>query len=907
MLKPQNDKSEYLTYQLDNGLRVFIVQDLDTKESASAMRVNIGCNQDSIPGQAHLLEHMLFNGTEKYPKENEFKEFVSKNGGSTNAYTTHDNTCYYYTVAPNKAIGALEMFGDFFVSPTLDPNSIDREKEAVNSEHEKNILDDSRIRYNLLQRAFDPDNLFCKFGTGCNETLAIGDIGYKIREFYETFYSAHLMTLTVISRENIDIIKKSIDNIYGKIRSHGTPNLINDIPFFTHSKFIRSVSVKKENCIIFSWNVPSYKNTPKEDPLGFISHLMGNETHDTIYQILLEKKYIKSLYSSTSTSGESYRIFRIQMGLTGTGMNHLEDIASTIYKYIAMIVQNIDDEQMNIIYEEGRSISEYRNTFAKKQPPRKKVLNLCNRYNSIKIDPNEILIINSLDEPFNKNVKENMLNILKEMNPDRCVVMLSSQEHKNDDLLLDLKYYNAKYSITDEKLTSIESNKNIVNKFFLPIPRINPYISTGVEMINETESSLQLLRNDKVIGYWNPDISFQTPDVCIIMDVLLTNIKRTEKDLMTAILYFSTVKECAKKITYLMDDAEYNIDIDSSDFISCNKLSICISGNYCKIKNIHQEIIDIIKNQKLDQNIFELKKTMIKMNGMNHKYNSPYTKLGSFLLENLWDVYIHPDRRGEVIENITFDDISKIKEELFMEGEIIMLVSGNIGEKDAKEIIDNTEKLISNHSNDIHQVINFPTQFDQEYINKTTNEKECNSALSNYIYIATINSGNFEDFCHYPATLNILHSIIRPNFFDALRTKECYGYIVSSSSSNMESVYSQNLYYKFLVQSSKKDCDNISQRIVRYIIESKEIIKNKTQKDIDDIVVSFVEKLKAPYETLYKKSYHTLYKDINKNKIHDFNKSLIECYQKINVNDIIQFYEDKFINRKSMVIGLDKN
>ncbi len=69
MLKSPNDNSEYFTYLLNNGLRVYLIQDPEISEASASMKVSVGANQDpnDIPGLAHLLEHMLFNGTKKYP------------------------------------------------------------------------------------------------------------------------------------------------------------------------------------------------------------------------------------------------------------------------------------------------------------------------------------------------------------------------------------------------------------------------------------------------------------------------------------------------------------------------------------------------------------------------------------------------------------------------------------------------------------------------------------------------------------------------------------------------------------------------------------------------------------------------------------------------------------------------
>ena len=47
---------------------------------------------------AHFHEHMLFLGTEKYPKENDYETFLSKYGGFSNAYTDMEDTNYYFSL-----------------------------------------------------------------------------------------------------------------------------------------------------------------------------------------------------------------------------------------------------------------------------------------------------------------------------------------------------------------------------------------------------------------------------------------------------------------------------------------------------------------------------------------------------------------------------------------------------------------------------------------------------------------------------------------------------------------------------------------------------------------------------------------------------------------------------------------
>lgn len=75
-----------------------LITDPEGDKAAAALDVKVGCSLDPKPffGTAHFLEHMLFQGTEKYPSENEYSEFMSKNGGYNNAYTALTNTNFHF-------------------------------------------------------------------------------------------------------------------------------------------------------------------------------------------------------------------------------------------------------------------------------------------------------------------------------------------------------------------------------------------------------------------------------------------------------------------------------------------------------------------------------------------------------------------------------------------------------------------------------------------------------------------------------------------------------------------------------------------------------------------------------------------------------------------------------------------
>ena len=116
---PAGDDRDYRVIELPNKLVCLLVSDKDTDKSGAAMDVAVGHFSDpsELPGLAHFNEHMLFLGTEKYPDENSYTTFLSSHAGRSNAFTSTENTNYYFDVAHDHLEEALDRFAQFFIGP----------------------------------------------------------------------------------------------------------------------------------------------------------------------------------------------------------------------------------------------------------------------------------------------------------------------------------------------------------------------------------------------------------------------------------------------------------------------------------------------------------------------------------------------------------------------------------------------------------------------------------------------------------------------------------------------------------------------------------------------------------------------------------------------------------------------
>lgn len=149
-----NDTHQYRYITLSNGLRTLLIQSPDVQKCAAALAVNVGHFDDPIErqGLAHYLEHMLFLGTEKYPKVGDFQTFISQHGGSNNAWTGTEHTCFFFDVLPNAFAKALDRFSQFFIAPLFNAEALDKERQAVDSEYKLKIKDESRRLYQVQKK-----------------------------------------------------------------------------------------------------------------------------------------------------------------------------------------------------------------------------------------------------------------------------------------------------------------------------------------------------------------------------------------------------------------------------------------------------------------------------------------------------------------------------------------------------------------------------------------------------------------------------------------------------------------------------------------------------------------------------------------------------------------------------------
>jgi insulysin len=334
IIKSASDNRSYRIIKLQNHLQAILIHDPKTDKAAAAMDVNVGHLSDpqELQGLAHFCEHLLFLGNQKYPSENEYSEYLSKNSGHSNAYTGMDNTVYYFDVHPSALDGALDRFSQFFISPTFTESCTEREIRAVDSENSKNLQNDAWRIFQLDKATSSPNHSFWRFGTGNLKTLverpkALGlDIRQELLKFYSKHYSSNVMSLAVLAKEPIEDLTRLVVEKFSLVPNRSIiPDRFDGSPYTPKelSKLIITRMVKDTNYLEITFPMPDQTPYYDTQPLGFISHHIGHEGPGSVMSYLKKMGWVNTLSAGASGGVTGFDLFKITLDLTANGLGQL--------------------------------------------------------------------------------------------------------------------------------------------------------------------------------------------------------------------------------------------------------------------------------------------------------------------------------------------------------------------------------------------------------------------------------------------------------------------------------------------------------------------------------------------------------------------------------------------------------
>jgi zinc protease len=213
-------------HRLANGLKVLVKEDHRAPVVITQIWYRVGSSyeHDGITGLSHVLEHMMFKGTEKHGP-GEFSRIVAAQGGSENAFTSRDYTAYYQKLAADRLELALELEADRMRNLTLPEEEFGKELRVVMEERRMRTEDKPQgltyEQFNALSWNHSPYGQPVIGWMDDLEHMSVADL----RAWYRAWYAPNNATLVVVGDVRPEQVFRLAERYFGAFEAEHLPAL----------------------------------------------------------------------------------------------------------------------------------------------------------------------------------------------------------------------------------------------------------------------------------------------------------------------------------------------------------------------------------------------------------------------------------------------------------------------------------------------------------------------------------------------------------------------------------------------------------------------------------------------------------------------------------------------------------
>lgn len=369
--------SSVVSGKLENGMTYMVKKNGEPKNRIVlrlVLKAGSANEEENERGVAHLIEHMAFNGSEHFSK-NEVVDYFEKLGMSfgedLNAHTSYEETVYKLTVPaddPEVLKTAMTVLYDWACAMKFDAEELEKEKGTVSEEWRGRALGLS----GRLQNDLSP---FMLEGTSYAEHRVIGDINViknvtreQITAFYKKWYHPELMSVIVVGDADVKLMEKTVKEIMGSVSAAEekltfTPSRTN----WSKEKQIKIITDKEQKYPVVNvcsserdYHVSKTYNdmleNMKKNISGYIFSLRANEIVNSPDSPCLSLAVSESSYSNF----DAYEY----LGVVPKEGKFIESMKLMFDEYERMKVLGVTDSEVKRI--KSAFLADIKNTLSKK-------------------------------------------------------------------------------------------------------------------------------------------------------------------------------------------------------------------------------------------------------------------------------------------------------------------------------------------------------------------------------------------------------------------------------------------------------------------------------------------------------------------------------------------------------------
>lgn len=207
-------------FVLDNGLKLIVKEDRRSPVVVSQIWYKAGSIDEvnGVSGVAHVLEHMMFKGTQKVPM-GEFSRRIAAAGGRENAFTSYDYTAYYQQLHKRSLPMAIELESDRMRNLVLTKEEFEKEIKVVMEERRLRTDDQARalVYEKMMAVAFQAHPYKNPIIGWMNdlENMRVEDA----QAWYDRWYAPNNAVLVVVGDVDAQAVYRLVKKNYGAIEA----------------------------------------------------------------------------------------------------------------------------------------------------------------------------------------------------------------------------------------------------------------------------------------------------------------------------------------------------------------------------------------------------------------------------------------------------------------------------------------------------------------------------------------------------------------------------------------------------------------------------------------------------------------------------------------------------------------
>lgn len=894
-IKNPNDHREMKSLKLSNELEILLIHEPSLNKSSASMDVAVGSLADPEEhlGLAHFLEHMLFLGTEKYPDVDEYSEYLATNQGYSNAYTASEDTNYLFEVNHDAFEGALDRFAQFFISPTFDPKYTERERNAVHSEHQKNIENDDWREMMLLRGLHRKGHPRQKFSTGDLSTL--GNVDRKVLvDFYHKYYSANQMRLALMSKHSVEDMEKWVREKFAAVKNRDVSKPVYPTDAFDPKQLPMLVQINpikdlKKLAIIYAIDSQEYAHRHKS--LDLISTVLGFEGKGSILSYLKAENLATGLSVGAEHSSYSTSVY-MEAQLTEQGLAEWSRVAEVIHSYLAKLSTEGIPEY---VFHERQKMSEINFTYREFREGAYVTSQYARQMHRL-----PALEIERLSELYYEFDRAKIAEILAQMVPENAIYMLSHANAKTD---LKEKYYGTPYSVSKLDSELVKGWKAAKPDASLTQPPANPFIPSKLELTtSDVKTEPKKIIDDQQIAFWfQQDDRFKVPKAYAQINLLTPSVNSSAANKTLSVLYSLALAETLNEWNYTAMLAGLHFSVSRDD----RGMIIDLSGYAEKMPMFLVELVSKLREVEIDEERFEAVKKQFKRDLSNANLENAY-QIAMYELGYILDKHkIHrneiynPDQNIDLISQVSLRDVrSFAQNELYKMFNVEAAVYGSMQENDLADV-----------------VAKIPAMLGAEKIDPKKVPETKYLSLENGKHVAVMNEGFTPNHAwtsqtllgkkspEMAAALLTGHALLKTSFFSELRTNQQLGYVVHSSPRPTE----KTLSMMFLIQSSEYPPEVLSERVDAWKKQALKALKATPAELFEQARKSTAEELREVEKTMSEKHHTLVYETLAMKGDLGYQEQVAKKVDALTLEQVVALYSDVFEQSSSSSVSVYLN